>query len=108
MLVLTRKTGERILIGKDVVIEVMEAKDGRVRLGIEAPRDVPIVRAEIADRPQAGREAGSPRPAFLLPVEKPGGGMLSIPCTTIATMRDVADLFAAAGYTIHAPIKYIE
>lgn len=53
-LTLTRKTGERIFIGANIVIVVTQARDGAVRLTIEAPRDVPIVRGELlpADDPR--------------------------------------------------------
>lgn len=50
MLVLTRKVGEGIVIGEDIVVRVMECKDGRIRLGIEAPRDRKIYREEIYER----------------------------------------------------------
>jgi carbon storage regulator len=46
MLVLTRKTGERILIDGCIVIEVLAAEGNRVRIGIRAPRDVPIRRPD--------------------------------------------------------------
>jgi carbon storage regulator len=48
MLVLTRKVGEKITIGDNITITVLEISGGRIRFGIEAPRDVPILRAEIA------------------------------------------------------------
>lgn len=48
MLVLSRRQGERIQIGKDVVVVVLEAKRGRIRLGIEAPRQIAVQRQEIA------------------------------------------------------------
>ena len=50
MLVLSRKQGERIVIGRDIVITVLEAPGGRVRLGIEAPRGTSIHREEVFDR----------------------------------------------------------
>ena len=50
MLVLTRKSGESIVIGDDVVLTVLEVRGGQVRLGIEAPRDVVIHRAEVHDQ----------------------------------------------------------
>ena len=50
MLVLSRKPEEKILIGKDVIIQVVEIHKGRVRLGITAPKSIRIVREEIADR----------------------------------------------------------
>ncbi len=50
MLVLTRKTGESIRIGPNVIVTVVQITgDSRVRIGIEAPKDVLILRTEIAD-----------------------------------------------------------
>ena len=49
MLVLTRKPGEKIHIGTGITITVVEVKGGKIRLGIEAPDDVPVFRAEIYD-----------------------------------------------------------
>jgi carbon storage regulator len=49
MLVLTRKNGEQIRIGADVVLTVIQIDRGKVRLGIEAPKEVNIVRVEIDD-----------------------------------------------------------
>jgi carbon storage regulator len=48
MLVLTRKLGESIEIGDGVTLTVIEIKGHRVRLGIEAPLSVPILRSELA------------------------------------------------------------
>lgn len=50
MLVLTRKAGEGILIGEDVRVTVLECKDGRIRIGIEAPGDYRIYRQEVYER----------------------------------------------------------
>lgn len=47
MLVLTRKFGEQINIGEDIVLTVMEGPKGEVRIGIEAPRSVKITRTEV-------------------------------------------------------------
>lgn len=52
MLIITRKPGERIVIAKVIVIEVLEAEDGSVRLGIQAPRNVPIRREGAESREQ--------------------------------------------------------
>ena len=49
MLILTRKTGERILIGKDIVLTVTRIGNSQVRLGIDAPSHVNIVRSELED-----------------------------------------------------------
>lgn len=47
MLVLTRKIGERIKIGPDTWITVVDIDRGRVRLGLESPKDVLIMREEL-------------------------------------------------------------
>ena len=47
MLVLTRKVGERIVIGDAVVIEVLGIDGNRVRLGVRAPGSVAVLRAEL-------------------------------------------------------------
>ena len=48
MLVLTRQSGQTIVIGTDIVIRVIEVRGRRVRLGIEAPRDITVDRGEVA------------------------------------------------------------
>ena len=51
MLTLTREVGEKIIIGDDVVVTVISvSENGRVRLGIEAPRQIRIDRAEVLER----------------------------------------------------------
>jgi carbon storage regulator len=47
MLVLSRKTSERICVGGDVFIEVVEVKGDRVKLGITAPRETSVDREEV-------------------------------------------------------------
>lgn len=47
MLVLSRKLGETITIGGNIVITVVDIDRGKIRLGIEAPKDVPILRGEL-------------------------------------------------------------
>ena len=53
MLVLTRKLNERIRIGEDIEIVVLGLWNGRVSLGIAAPKDVHIVRSELDERKDA-------------------------------------------------------
>jgi carbon storage regulator len=62
MLVLGRKVGERILVGDDVVLTVVSAGRDGVRIGIEAPRDVRIHRAEIVDQVAADNRAAAATP----------------------------------------------
>jgi carbon storage regulator CsrA len=47
MLVLTRKVGERIMIGNGIVVTVTSVHRNQVRIGIEAPRSMPVLRAEL-------------------------------------------------------------
>lgn len=50
MLCLTRRVGESVRIGGEIVVTVLESSAGRVRLGIEAPRFVPVARSELDER----------------------------------------------------------
>jgi carbon storage regulator len=50
MLVLSRKEGECIVIGRNIVITVLESRGNRVRLGITAPAETPINREEVFER----------------------------------------------------------
>jgi carbon storage regulator len=47
MLVLTRKTNQSIMIGDDIEISVLAVSRDKIRLGITAPRDVPVFRKEV-------------------------------------------------------------
>lgn len=57
MLVLSRKASEEIRIGDDIVIKVLSINGNRVRLGIKAPQDIPVLRGEVArhDDPDGGQ-----------------------------------------------------
>lgn len=60
MLVLSRKAGERIVIAENVVVTVVETRGDKVRLGIDAPREVPVHRGDVADTIAARRSAERP------------------------------------------------
>lgn len=47
MLVLSRKTDESLIVGDNIVITVVEVKGDKVRLGIVAPREIPVHRREV-------------------------------------------------------------
>ena len=55
VLVLSRKVGERILIGDQIAVTVVRVAQGGVRLGIEAPAELSVVREELKDRLDAER-----------------------------------------------------
>ncbi|XZE22612.1 carbon storage regulator [Pirellulaceae bacterium SH449] len=62
MLVLSRKEGERIQIGDNITLVVSKVSGNRVTIGIEAPRDVKVVRGELGE---TGASAGEPATAAL-------------------------------------------
>jgi carbon storage regulator len=53
MLILTRRLGENIVIGDDIIIRVLDIS-GQVKLGIEAPREIEVHREEIYEKIKAG------------------------------------------------------
>ncbi len=57
MLVLSRKAGQRIQIGPDIAVTVVKLSSGGVRLGIEAPPELAVVRGELAEQMQAEADA---------------------------------------------------
>lgn len=61
MLILTRRSGETIAIGNDITVTVLGINGNQVRIGIEAPRDVPVHREEVAARIAEGVPAQKPR-----------------------------------------------
>jgi len=73
MLVLSRKEGERIVIGDNVTLIVSKVNGNRVTIGIEAPRDVKIIRGELQD-----------------------GNVVERPCTETLPVRTTLREFAAA------------
>ena len=50
MLILTRRVGETVVIGDDIVVTVLGVKGNQVRVGVKAPRDVAVHREEIFER----------------------------------------------------------
>ena len=52
MLVLSRKTKEKILIGRDIVVSVLEIEGNSVKIGIEASKDIAILRMEVFEKIQ--------------------------------------------------------
>ena len=75
MLILQRKVGESLLIGEDVEISVLSVEAGRVRLAIEAPKSVSILRAELRSAADTNRAAAGEgaSPLALLDMLQSGG-----------------------------------
>lgn len=58
MLILSRKENEAIVINDDITIVVVEIRDGKVRLGVEASQEIPVHRREVQDRIGPKRSLG--------------------------------------------------
>ena len=71
MLVIRRKAGEKLYIGEEIEIEVIEAAGGRVRLGVTAPREVAVIRGEVRLTRQQNSSAAAITPAQV-------GGLLNL------------------------------
>lgn len=81
MLVLTRKLMEKLYIGDDICVTVVRLEGGQVRLGIDAPREVPVVRAELKrddppppDAPPGADPRDRPPGIRTPPAAAPGSG----------------------------------
>jgi carbon storage regulator len=72
MLVLTRKPGERVLIGDDIVVTILDARGDGIRIGIDAPRGIRIQRDEVvkavteANQEATEQAAGAADPEALI------------------------------------------
>jgi carbon storage regulator len=51
MLILSRKQGEKVLVGNDIVVSVVAVRGAKARIGIEAPAQIRILRSELYGRP---------------------------------------------------------
>ena len=76
MLVLSRKKNESIVINNDITIVVVEIRGDKVRLGVEAPKEVPVHRREVYEairRNNVAADAGNPAPATATSLRQRGG-----------------------------------
>lgn len=79
MLVLSRKTQERIQIGDNVVVTVLRVKGNMVRIGIEAPKDVRVMRGELPAKEE---------PASEVTVERPGSNLRKLAEAVLARRHE--------------------
>ena len=71
MLVLTRKTAETIQVGDNIVIKVIKTGKGAVKIGVEAPHDVRVIRGELTTETPTARVA-SDAPVISIPEQHRG------------------------------------
>jgi len=90
MLVLSRKVGQTIVIGDGIEITVVEIRGDQVRLGIDAPRNVPVNRKEILSRPHSDLV-----------------GAKGSPGATLGSSEIVVGLDVSAGREMIAPLEII-
>lgn len=64
MLILTRRIGETIMIGDDVVVTILNVKGNQTRVGIAAPANVSVHREEIYDRIQREKKSKESGPSY--------------------------------------------
>jgi carbon storage regulator CsrA len=90
MLVLSRKTRQQILIGDNITVTILLVKGQVVRVGIEAPRDVRVLRAELPvfDEPAAGKPVS--RPTKAKRAASSDGGQSSVSTASKARFNDAA------------------
>jgi len=74
MLIITRRPGERIVLGDDIVVTVMEISGQTARIGIAAPRELPVYREEIWEAVKAENQAAAAVDPDALPSLPPAGG----------------------------------
>jgi carbon storage regulator len=89
MLVLTRKSNQSIMIGDDIEISVLSVMGDKVRIGIQAPQDIPVFRTEIYL--EIHRD------------EVDGGGAGGPAHAPVAAAGEDADVPAEAGEVLHEP-----
>ena len=71
MLIITRRPGEKLMVGDDVVIEVIEVSGSSVRIGIAAPKSIPVYREEIYTAVKEENAAAAAADAAQLPDDLP-------------------------------------
>lgn len=114
MLVLNRRPGEAIVIGDNIKITAIETSRAGVRLGIDAPRDMPVHREEVAERiargePMATRPAQSPSyDALLIIVKAMCGGLERAGITDCDNPGEAIDLIRERAERAEAALALVQ
>jgi len=106
MLVLTRKSGESLLLGDEIEIRIVRIDGDQVRIGIVAPRSVPIVRGELVEEVERETSAAvAPNREALghlsrrLQKNGPATAVVAVPSPAPAPAEPAAALASASGKT---------
>ncbi|MDR1287037.1 MAG: carbon storage regulator CsrA [Treponema sp.] len=73
MLILSRKVNEKIMIGDDISVSIIEVRGDQVRIGVEAPRSIKVFRREVFDAIKAENRAAADSQAVLPELDFGGG-----------------------------------
>lgn len=107
MLVLTRKYQEKIRIGNNITITVLRMKGKAVRLGIEAPVDVPVIRGELSFNGEAEAAPAAEAETATLVCELEGEEALRSG-RTFGRMADMTTPWTANGSAVREPAATVE
>ena len=66
MLILTRRVGETLMIGDDITVTVLSVKGNQIRIGVNAPRELPVHREEVYERIRSAEQPRPPRPQVVV------------------------------------------
>lgn len=88
MLILTRRVGETIVIGDDVIVTVLGIKGNQVRIGINAPKDVSVHREEIYQRIQQEKNTTPTAKPAAEPVPAPAAAPTTTTTTVVRKKRE--------------------
>ena len=70
MLILTRRVSETVMIGRDITVTILGVKGNQVRVGVDAPKEVPVHREEVYERIQREEAAArGSKPPYLGPAD---------------------------------------
>ncbi|MCL2380880.1 MAG: carbon storage regulator CsrA [Treponema sp.] len=83
MLILSRKVNEKIMIGDDISVSIIDIRGDQVRLGVDAPKSVKVFRQEVFDAIKAENKAAAQSAAVLPALDIEGGSSHGVSSTLL-------------------------